>query len=141
MAAGEWLFPSASKPSLLDGTFIFGVTSWRMSLHTSDSNIGPSATLFSDVTGELLEENGYTSGGKSIEFTLSGSNVVTANLANDPVWNVVDESLVARYAVIYAVDGNVLCYCLLDDTPDDVTVLPGNTLTVAASVDGIFTLS
>jgi hypothetical protein len=50
-------------------------------------------------------------------------------------------SLVARFACIYEIGGNVLCYCLLDSTPADITVSVGNTLTIAANVAGVFTLT
>jgi hypothetical protein len=48
---------------------------------------------------------------------------------------------VARFAAIYEVGGRVLCYCLLDSTPANVTATAGNTLTVAANASGVFTLS
>ncbi len=47
----------------------------------------------------------------------------------------------ARFAVIYESGGNVLCYCLLDSSPADVTATTGNTLTVAANASGVFTLA
>ena len=50
-------------------------------------------------------------------------------------------SITARFAVIYEVAGNVLCYALLDSTPADVTATTGNTLTVAAHASGVFTLA
>jgi len=43
--------------------------------------------------------------------------------------------------VIYEVGGNVLFYCLLDDTPANVTATAGNPLTVAAHSSGLFTLT
>jgi len=35
----------------------------------------------------------------------------------------------------------VLCYCLLDSTPADVTASSGNTFTVAAHASGVYTLA
>jgi hypothetical protein len=43
--------------------------------------------------------------------------------------------------VIYESGGDVLCYCLLDSTPADVTATTGNTLTIALHASGIFTLA
>lgn len=50
-------------------------------------------------------------------------------------------SITARSAVLYEVAGDVLNHALLDAAPADVTATDGNTLTVAASASGVFTLS
>lgn len=63
------------------------------------------------------------------------------DISTDPVWTASGGSITARFAVIYEVSGNVLCYCLLDSTPADVTATTGNTLTVAAHSSGVFTLA
>jgi len=59
----------------------------------------------------------------------------------DLVWTASGGSITARFAVIYESAGDVLLYCLLDDTPADVTATSGNTLTLALAVQGIFTLA
>ena len=66
---------------------------------------------------------------------------MTVDIATDPVWTASGGSIIARFAVIYEVAGNVLCYALLDSTPGDVTATTGNTLTVAAAAGGVFTLA
>jgi hypothetical protein len=48
---------------------------------------------------------------------------------------------VARFAVLYEVGGDVVCYCLLDSTPADVTVTTGNVLTLQINASGVFTLA
>jgi hypothetical protein len=60
---------------------------------------------------------------------------------SDAVWTASGGSITARFAVIYESGGNVLCYCLLDNAPADVTATDGNTLTVAFNASGIFTLA
>ena len=47
----------------------------------------------------------------------------------------------ARFAVIYEVGGIVVCYCLLDSAPADVTATDGNTLTVTMNASGVFTVA
>ena len=74
-------------------------------------------------------------------MTLSGTTTVTAVMTTAPVWTASGGSIVARFAVIYEVAGNVLCYCLLDSTPADVTATDGNTLTVGANGATVFTLA
>jgi hypothetical protein len=110
-------------------------------LFLSTSNLGATSTTYAGVTNEHANANGYTTGGIAITFSLTGTTTVTVDIVTDPVWTASGGSIVARFAAIYEVAGNVLCYCLLDSTPADVTCTDGNTLTVAAHSSGIFTLA
>ena len=141
MSAGSWTFTNGGRTSLLDGTFDIDSDTWKMALFTSSSNIGAASTTYAGVTNEVANGNGYTTGGASITLTLSGTTTVTVDIETDPSWTASGGSIVARFAVIYEVSGNVLCYCLLDSTPADVTVTDGNSLTVAAHASGVFTLA
>jgi hypothetical protein len=141
MAAGSWTFTNGGRTSLLDGTFDVNSDTWKMALFLSTSNISASSTTYAGLTNEHANNNGYTTGGNAITLTLAGTTTVTVDIATDPVWTASGGSIVARFAVIYEVGGNVLCYCLLDNTPADVTATAGNTLTVAAHSSGVFTLS
>lgn len=141
MAAGTWTFPNGARTKLLDGTFDIDTDSWKMALDLSTSNIGAATTTHAGVTNEHANANGYTTGGIAITLTLSGTTTVTVDISVDPVWTASGGSIVARFAEIYEVAGNVLCYALLDSTPADVTATSGNTLTVAANAAGVFTLA
>lgn len=141
MAAGTWTFTNAGRTSLLDGTFDVADDTYKMALFLSTSNIGSGSTTYAGLTNEHANNNGYTTGGISVDLTLSGTTTVTVDIATDPVWTASSGSITARFAVIYEVGGNVLCYCLLDSTPADVTATDGNTLTVAAHASGVFTLA
>lgn len=141
MAAGNWTFTDAARTSLLDGTFDINSDTWKMALFLDTSNLGAATTTFAGVTNEHAAANGYSAGGISIALTLSGTTTVTVDITTDPVWTASGGSIVARFAAIYEVAGNVLCYCLLDATPANVTATTGNTLTVAAHASGVFTLA
>jgi len=141
MAAGAWTFTDAARTKLLDGTFDIDSDSYKCALFLSTSNIGSSSTTYAGVTNEHANNHGYTTGGIAITLTLSGTTTVTVDIGTDPVWTASGGSIVARFAVIYEVGGNVLCYCLLDSTPANVTATSGNTLTVAANASGVFTLA
>lgn len=141
MAAGAWQFTNVGRTLLLDGTFDIDSDTFKMALFQSTSNIGAGSTTYAGVTNEVANANGYTTGGEAITLTLSGTTTVTVDIATDPVWTATGGSITARFAVIYEVGGSVLCYCLLDDAPADVTATSGNTLTVAANASGVFTLS
>ena len=141
MAAGAWVFTNAGRTSLLDGTFDIDSDTWKMALFLSTSNIGSGSTTYSGLTNEHANANGYATGGESITLVLSGTTTVKADISSDPVWTASGGSITAKWAVIYEVSGNVLCYCLLDSGGVDVTATDGNTLTVAAHTSGVFTLA
>jgi hypothetical protein len=141
MAAGAWTFTSAGRTKLLNGTFDIDSDTWKMALFLSTSNIGAASTTYAGLTNEHANNNGYTTGGESIALTLAGTTTVTVDITTDPVWTASGGSIVARFAVIYESGGDVLCYCLLDSSPADVTATTGNTLTVAAHASGVFTLA
>jgi hypothetical protein len=141
MAAGTWTFTNGARSSILDGTFDIADDTYKCALFLSTSNIGAASTTYAGLTNEHANANGYTTGGISVDLTISGTTTVTVDIATDPVWTASGGSIVARFAVIYEVGGNVLCYCLLDSSPADVTATTGNTLTVAAHASGVFTLA
>ena len=142
MAAGAWTFTNGGRTSLLDGTFDLDTDTFLMALFLSTSNIGAASTTYAGLTNEHANANGYTTGGVSMgPLTLAGTTTVTVDDPADVVWTASGGSIVARFAVIYESGGNVLCYCLLDSTPADVTATTGNTLTVALHASGIFTLA
>jgi hypothetical protein len=141
MAAGAWTFTDGGRTSLLNGTFDIDSDTYKCALFLSTSNIGAGSTTFAGVTNEHAGNNGYTAGGIAVTLTLAGTTTVTVDIGTDPVWTASGGSIVARFAVLYEVGGDVLCYCLLDDTPADVTATTGNTLTVAAHTSGVFTLA
>ena len=141
MAANAWLFTNGGRTRLLNGTFDIDTDSFKCALFLSTSNIGAASTTFAGVTNEHAAANGYTAGGIAVALTLAGTTTVTVDITTDPVWTASGGSIVARWAVIYEVGGDVLAYSLLDNTPADVTATTGNTFTVAANASGVFTLA
>src|SRR3990167_7333409 len=126
MAAGAWTFPDAARTSLIDGTFAVAADTFKCALFLSTSNIGAASTTYAGVTNEHANANGYTTGGISMgPLTLAGTTTVTVDDPADLVWTASGGSITARFAVIYESGGDVLCYCLLDSTPADVTATTG----------------
>lgn len=138
-AAGAWTFTNGARTSLLNGTFDIDTDSYKVALFLSTSNIGAASTTFVGVTNEHAAANGYTAGGVAVTLTLSGTTTVTVAASANPSWTASGGSIVARFAVLYEVGGNVLAYCLLDSTPADFTTTTGNTLTI--NMASIFTLA
>jgi hypothetical protein len=142
MAAGNWTFTDGARTRMLNGTFDFDTDTFLVALFLSTSNIGAASTTYAGVTNEHANANGYTTGGKSYgALTLAGTTTVTVDDPLDQVWTATGGSITARFAVLYESGGDVVCYCLLDSTPADVTATDGNTLTIALNASGIFTLA
>lgn len=141
MAAGAWTFPNSARSDMLNGTFQFTVDSFKVALFQSTSNIGAGSTTYAGVTNEVANANGYTTGGIAVTVTLSGTSTVTMTFSNSPQWTASGGSITARFAVLYEVGGRVVCYCLADSTPADVTATDGNTWTLTPNASGVFTLA
>lgn len=129
MAAGPWTLTNTARTKILDGTFASG-SSWKVALFLSTSNIGVTSTTFAGVTNQHASANGYTAGGVAVTASLAGTTSVTWSFATNPVWTASGGSIIARFAVLYKVSGDVMAYCLLDSTPADVATTTGNTLTL-----------
>jgi hypothetical protein len=142
VAASVWTFPDSARTDLLNGTFDLDTDTFLCALFLSTSNIGAASTTYAGLTNEHANANGYTTGGISLgTLSLSGTSTVTVDETTNPQWTASGGSITARYAVIYESGGRVLCYCLLDDTPADVTATAGNTFTVTFHNSGVFTLA
>lgn len=139
-AAGSWTFTNGGRTSLLNGTFDLDTDTFLMALFLSTSNLGAASTTYAGLTNQHANGNGYTTGGNATALSLSGTTTVTVD-CTDEVWTASGGSIVARFAVIYESGGNVLCYCLLDSAPADVTATDGNTLTIQINASGLFTLA
>lgn len=149
MAANAWKLYDTFKLYLGNTGIDMDTNAFKMALFQSTSNC---ATLTNDVYGDLTNEvanaNGYTTGGVSLT-TLSWANssgTITWDCDN-AVWTASGGSITARFAVIYCNDtvGGIVKplvgFSLLDNTPADVTATAGNTLTIALNASGVFTLS
>jgi hypothetical protein len=152
MAAGKWKLYNLSKEWLADGTLdLDETTSWHMALFTSSSNcntLSLATPTLANLTNEVAGINGYTTAGAPMSgITWSQTGGVATFNSNSVTWTASGGSITARFAVIYrqgtfnGVVNPLLCVCLLDTTPADVTVTSGNTLTITPNASGIFTLS
>jgi hypothetical protein len=140
MAAGPWLLTNTGRTSLLNGTFDLDTDTFKMALFLSTSNIGAASTTYAGVTNEHANNNGYTTGGVAVTLSLSGTTTVTLD-STDATWTASGGPIVARFAVLYEVGGNVLAYCLLDATPADKSVPDGEVFEVRIHASGVFSLA
>lgn len=139
MAAGAWTFTDMGRTYLLNGTLDLDTDTFAVSLYTSSAT--PASMTTYTTTNELATLDGYTQGGFSLgTLSLSGTTTVTVDDAATVQWAATGSGLTARYAVIHN-GTNVMCYCLLDSAPANVTASAGNNLTVNFHASGIFTLA
>ncbi len=117
-------------------------------LFLSTSDCGDSGELdYGTLTNEHAAANGYSTGGEELTGPVIGeaAGTTTFDCTGDAVWTASGGSIVCRFAVIYNVDhagsNDLICFTTLDDTPADVTVTDGNTLTISLHASGIFTIS
>lgn len=148
MAASNFSIYNEAKKYLMSGDIDLNTDSFRMSLFTSASN-ATTATLstYGSVTNEVTEANGYSSSGKALtvtwtvgasasEYRFSFSNVVWTGTGGT-IPNI-------RYAVVWKTGASAGARKLLAQaalTTAQFTLGSGNTLTIAASANGMFELN
>ena len=146
MPAGKWKLYDTAKLNIGNGTTDLDTHTFKIALFTSSSDANTlTETVYSGLTNEVANANGYTTGGNTLSGVTWTQTSGTATFdATDTTWTASGGSITARYAVIYddtAATKPLVCVCLLDTTPADVTATAGNTLTIQFNASGIFTLS
>ncbi len=151
-AAGKFKFYEFAKKYILDGTLdMDDTTNWKVALYLSTSNantLSVGTGILADLTNEHANANGYLTGGLAITgVTLTKTGGTEAWDITDPVWTASGGSIVARFLVIYknatvnSIVKPILCVCLMDTAPADITATTGNTLTAQINASGVFDLS
>lgn len=153
MAADAWSEYDGFKEYLGEGYIDLDGDNLKMALFLSTSNAATlTNNVYGDLTNELANGNGYLTGGIALTgVTWTRFGGTTTFDANDPTLTASGGTLTFRFAVIYvdktitAPTGTVtrplICFSLLDNTPADVSVASGNTLTFQMNASGILTLS
>ncbi len=150
MTANAWQIYDTFKLVKGDGQMDMDGDEWYMALFLSASNADTNThDVYADLNNEHANANGYTTGGTQV------TNVTWTEVTGTVTWDFDDHSFTAaggsiifRFAVIYAFEtyaaptGSIVkqlvCRTELDDTPADITVLNGNTLTVQINANGVF---
>lgn len=151
-AAGKWKLYEMAKEYIGDTSHdLDDTTNWKMALFLSTSNantLSVGTGVYGDLTNEHANANGYTTGGVALTGITWAQASGTATFdCDNAVWTASGGDIVARFAVIYrnatvnSIVKPLLCVCLLDATPANVTATDGNTLTVSINASGVVTLS
>jgi len=141
MAVGNWVMHNAAIEKIADNTINFESDTLVVRLFTSSSNVNDvtvddASTLTNEVSG-----NGYAADTVTGAVTRSGATTTlgigAAEYAAD------GGNIVARFAGLIdttTTPDTVVAHLLLDDTPDDVTIVDGNPGTIT-SPTGISTVA
>lgn len=144
MAAGTFTLYDSFAKNIGNGTIDLDSDTLKVALMTNSYTPNKSSDeVFSELSGQVPNGNGYTSGGATLTNVTFGQTGGVATLdAADVTWTASGGNITARYAVVYSATADrVIGYFLLDDSPADVTVTAGNTLTITWHADGILTIS
>lgn len=149
-AAGKWKLYEQCKLNLGKAVFDLTAGTYNMALFTSASNANTLSVSnkLADLTNEVSNANGYTTGGVALTNVTWANTGGTEKFTSDPAsWTASAAGIVARSAVVYKVGtfativNPIICTCLLDATPADVTAAAGTVLTVTMNASGSWTLS
>lgn len=145
MAVGNFTPFNKAKLKLGQKIFNLGATDvFKMALTTSAQSIdatfvGTSTDCrYSDLTAQVANGNGYTTGGKTLTATWTQATGTMTWDVDDQTWSA--SSITAHYAVIYddtATNKDLLCFC---DFGADFTSSSGN-FVVTINGSGVFTLA
>ncbi len=138
--AGVWQLTDEGRSRISTGEWLDADT-YKIALFLSTSNIGAASTTYAGVTNEHANANGYTTGGKAVTVSRSGTGVLTITSTNPTAWTASGGPITARFAVLYEVGARVFAYCLLDSTPADVSAPDGQTFTLTQNASGIMTIT
>ena len=147
MAADAWTFYDKFFEQMGEENHNLETDEIKMALFLSSSNVETtSLTDYSELTNEHANNNGYTTGGVILTGPVISETggVTTFDCTGNAQWSASGGSIIARYAVIYnnsAAGNDLICYTTMDNTPGDVTVTDGNTLTIELNASGVFTIS
>lgn len=122
-----------------DGTIDLDNDTFKVALLTSSYSPSAAHDEYTDLTGQVANGSGYTTGGGTLtNVTWTRSNSVATFDSDNYVWTASGGSIGARYAVIYddtSSGKKLIGYYVLDSAPADLVATDGNTFTVGPSAD------
>ncbi len=138
MAADAWKIYDSFVPTmseLLSANF-------KCALFTDSLTPVDTDDLYSALSDEVANGDGYITGGKALtSVSLVDTDGTVEFACDDITWTASGADIVCRYAIIYnSDDSQLVAMCLLDNTPDDVTIPDGLPMTIRSN-DGIFTIT
>ena len=128
MAAQAWTVYNSAKEYIGDGTIDMDTNVWRIGLYKSTSNAATLTLLSaSQLTNEVSNQNGYTTGGKTLSATTWAAGTSAKAIQFDSTaafWSANGGTITSiQFAVIYQSAGNneLLCFSSLSSAIFAVT--------------------
>ena len=147
MAASAWRVYRELKDNLAKKVVNLDTDAIKCALFLSTSNCGDVALVtaqYAILTNQHANANGYLTGGITVAATWATAAGVSTFDAADPVWSATGGPITARFAILYsdtATNKDLIAYCILDDTPANVTAINGYEFVIQIDANGVFTLS
>jgi hypothetical protein len=148
MAAGPVNVYDNAIKFLMNGTLDLDSNTIKLALFSSSMTVDlVNHDTFSDITGEITNGNGYTTGGATISGkTLTQITNGTKFSSDNIIWTASGGAIPAwRYGVFYAVGtlngivNPLIAYFIGDTTPADIPATSdGNSLQISCPTDGWF---
>jgi hypothetical protein len=148
MAAGTWKVFNRAKKYIGNGVHNLSSSAFRITLHTSASNLKSSGsalplTAYSQLTNEVASGNGYSSSGKAlgtVRWTTGASaKQIKFYPSANPIWTGTAGTIPnIKYAVI-SQGTRLLCYVTL--TSSQFTLAMNSTFTIQFAAGGCLTLT
>jgi len=141
MAADAWVFHDRFKEYQGDNTIDMDGDIFEMRLYLSTSNIATTSVGDATTATNEVAVSGYAADVLTATWTRSTS---TVTFDSDAGAFTPSATLTARFAAIVdttTIPDEIVCHSLLDNSPADVSVTSGNTLTVEMHANGIGTLT
>lgn len=136
----------AFKQYIGDGTIDMDTDTIKVLLVTSSYTPSAAHQVLADITNEVANGNGYTTGGVTLSALSYTQTSGTAKFtSSNPSWTGSGAGFSARRAVFYksgtanAKVNPLIGHMLLDSAPADVTFSAGNAITVTMNAGGWFT--
>jgi len=146
MAAGTFFVFNIAKLNLLNGLHDLDTHTFKMALTGSGQSLDATfagtstACRYGDLTAEVANGNGYTTGGKTLTMSVTRSTGTITVDCDDQSWT--SSTFTAKYAVIYnntATNKELLCAVELESGS---TLSPSaGTLSITINASGLFTLA
>ncbi|MGE0629583.1 MAG: hypothetical protein AB7O43_17370 [Hyphomicrobiaceae bacterium] len=105
MAAGTFTLYDTVAELIADGTIDLDTHAFRLQLHTSSYTPNAAHDELADLTNEVSNANGYTTGGEALANITWSQTGGVATFDSDPVvWTASSAGITARYAVLIDTD-------------------------------------
>lgn len=140
----NWIMYDSAKEFVGDGTIDFDGQTFKCSLHSSTYNPNiATQSVYADLTGEVANGNGYTTGGLTLSGVTWGQAGGTATFdSNDMSWTATGGNIgPLLYAVVRSTSGSEPLICYTAVSSSNVTITTGSTAIIQISSSGILTLS